>query len=240
MSVFGSLLSTFANINRKNILELLDKKPDTMTGLAKKLEISNSEVSRHLPRLSEQGFIIKNAKDNKFSLTEFGRLSLTVVKPLDFIFSHKQFFEKHTFTSFEEDFVKTFDSLSDSELIEGTGKVMMTIKQAFDETEKRVLIMSDQALPFGKEGISCKYLVTPEMVKYSENIPKTVEVEGAAYLSDLPLGMLILDNKKALVFFKNLNEEMDYNYCFVIEDDRGLKWVNKVWEFYWMTAKKIL
>jgi len=68
MSVFGSLLSTFANLNRKNILELLNVTPSTMTGLAKKLEISNSEVSRHLSMLSEHGFVIKNARDNTFLL----------------------------------------------------------------------------------------------------------------------------------------------------------------------------
>ena len=240
MTVFGSLLSTFANLNRKNILELLNVTSSTMTDLAKKLEISNSEVSRHLSMLSEHGFVIKNARDNKYSISAFGRLSLTVVKPLDFIFSHKQFFENHILTTLEEDFVKTLDSLSDSELIEGTGKVMMNIKQAFDETKERALIMTDQMLPFGKEEISCKYLVIPEMVKYSENVPQTVEIEGAAYLNDLPLGLLILDNKKALVFFKNLNNEMDYNCCFIVEDERGLRWINKVWEFYWKKAKKVL
>ena len=63
------LISELANYTRIEILNSLHEFPTTFTDLSKKLNISNSEVSRHVTRLTEHGFVQKDTSSRKFELT---------------------------------------------------------------------------------------------------------------------------------------------------------------------------
>ena len=81
---FYDLLFEMSNDIRHNILLLLLQKPERMTLIAKTLDLTSPEVSRHLSRLSETMLIEKDA-DNFYHITNFGEYFINSLVDLEFI-----------------------------------------------------------------------------------------------------------------------------------------------------------
>ncbi len=92
---FYDMLFEMSNDIRHNILLLLLEKPERMTQIAKVLDLTSPEVSRHLTRLTETKLIEKDA-DNYYSVTNFGEYLLNSLIDLEFITKHREYFLKHS------------------------------------------------------------------------------------------------------------------------------------------------
>ena len=76
MSDYSDLISELSNPIRIKILLLLNENPATLTNIAEKIgDISKSEVSRHLSRLLEHGFIQKEMPAGRnYEISPFGKV----------------------------------------------------------------------------------------------------------------------------------------------------------------------
>ena len=120
-SDYSNLFSEFSNPVRLEITKILSEKYSTFTELSKKFNLSNSEVSRHISRLVEQGFIQKLANSKSYELTPLGEIILALFKPIEFIFQYLEYFRTHLISDLPVSLIRDIDVLSKSNFIEGTG-----------------------------------------------------------------------------------------------------------------------
>jgi predicted transcriptional regulator len=78
MENIGSLFFELSNDERMMILINLDKESMRLSQLVKKQEMTPTEASRHLQRLTDIDLIAKDA-DNLYKITPYGRLVLSVI-----------------------------------------------------------------------------------------------------------------------------------------------------------------
>ncbi|MFW9880473.1 MAG: ArsR family transcriptional regulator [Candidatus Thorarchaeota archaeon] len=97
MSEYSDLISELSNPIRIKILFLLNENPATLTNIAEKIDdISKSEVSRHLNRFMERGFIQKEMPAGcKYKISSFGKVVNLNFSPINFLFQHFEYFKTH-------------------------------------------------------------------------------------------------------------------------------------------------
>lgn len=71
-----------SNEDRVRILHVLRENPLNITNLAKELDVTTQEVSRHVSRLTEAGLTERNS-EGMFDLTPYGGLTLRQIKGLE-------------------------------------------------------------------------------------------------------------------------------------------------------------
>ena len=56
-------------------------------------------------------------------------------------------------------------------------------------------------------------------------------------LGMVPIGLGILDNKSGLLFFADNFRQIDYNSMFYVENEIGMAFLNKLWDYYWTSTQ---
>ena len=235
------LIMEFANPVRIEILHQLSNSPSTFTSLSKMVNISNSEVSRHLNRLTEQGFVKKELGSKKLKLTPFGDLMITVFAPIEFIFRHVEFFKEHDLINLPTSFIHDLNQLDESELIQGTGNIMLKLQEITEGLQEEVWVMTDQAFPFGKQGMDTRYIVSPEMAKYRSNIENFNRSTIARVLPHISIAMLIADRNTGMLFFPDNQGKPDFNQGFYVKEEHkeGIEYILRIWNYFWEIGEGI-
>jgi len=84
-----------SNEDRLEILRKLEGETLNVTGIARELEITTQECSRHLARLSEAMLVERNPEGG-YSLSQYGRLSLRIIAGQSFVSEHRDYFNAHS------------------------------------------------------------------------------------------------------------------------------------------------
>jgi predicted transcriptional regulator len=231
----------FSNPIRIEILQQLSLSPSTFTNLSKMVNISNSEVSRHLHRLTEQGFVQKEVGSKKLQLTPFGELMITVFAPIEFIFHYVEFFREHDLINLPASFIRDLNQLNDSELIQGTGNVMLKIQEITEGLQEEVWVMTDQAFPFGKQGMDTRYIVSPEMAKYRPQVKDFNRSTLARRLPHISVALLIADRETGILFFPDNHGKPDFSQGFYIkkENKPGIEYILQIWNYFWEKGEEV-
>jgi predicted transcriptional regulator len=119
----SSLLFELSNDERMTILKNLCKEKLKLSHIAKIQDITATEASRHLQRLSDARLIQKDV-DGFFHLTKYGQINLSLLDSLFFTSGNRQYFLDHdasvlpyqfinglgelSVSSFQGDFITTF------------------------------------------------------------------------------------------------------------------------------------
>jgi len=140
---FYDMLFEMSNDIRHNILLLLLQKPERMTQVAKVLELTSPEVSRHLARLSENMLIEKDG-DNFYHVTNFGEYLLNSLVDLEFMTKHREYFLKHSAVNIPVKFQKRMSEISTYRLEKNFMNFLSFIDQKIRESEEYVWLYIDQ------------------------------------------------------------------------------------------------
>ena len=135
-----------SNDDRLEILHRLRDTPMTVTRLARELEITTQECSRHAARLSEARLIAKNP-EGAYSLTPYGRLSLKLIAGPSFVAEQRDYFNAHSLDVHPQEFVSRIGELKAGK---PTGNAMVTfsiVENLIRDTEEYLLFIHDQYLP---------------------------------------------------------------------------------------------
>ncbi|MHA1971896.1 MAG: ArsR family transcriptional regulator [Candidatus Hodarchaeales archaeon] len=243
MSSNKFLINEISNPVRLEILQKLYNSPVKFTDLAKEIGISNSEVSRHLTRLTEQGFVEKELGTRNFKLAPLGKIVTTLFLPVQFVLEHADYFRTHDL-DLPISFLRDLDSLSESSFIKGTGNVMLKIQKLIEGADNEIWIMTDQQFPFGKPGLDMSYLVTQKLVE----LGKEVKVEDlnrssrVVILAKISLALIVIDSNKGMVFFSDLQGNPDYSSGFYVDekDLEGVEYIKRIWSFYWDKGERVV
>lgn len=140
---FYNLLFEMSNDIRHKMILLLLQKPERMTSIAKVLDLTSPEVSRHLSRLSETKLIEKDS-DNYYHVTNFGEYFLNSLMDLEFITKYMDYFLKHSAVNIPIKYQKRMSEISQFNLENNFMKFLQFINEKIENAEKYVWLYIDQ------------------------------------------------------------------------------------------------
>jgi len=141
---FYETLFEVSNKIRHDILLMLEEKPEILTHIANKLELTFPEARRHLSRLSESN-LIKRELDNHYHLTYYGEALLQYLEDFYFLSENRKYFSKHNPSKIPRKYLRTrLAELSKYDYTDNLLTFLHFIETNIQTAEKFVLFIIDQ------------------------------------------------------------------------------------------------
>jgi hypothetical protein len=224
---------------RLKILDLLGGGSRALADIARNLDLSKPEISRHLTKMRELNLIEKG--DKIHHLTSLGEVILNLTSPIEFLIKYYDYFMNHK-VDLPFSFIRDIDSLMNSEFMSGTGYFMSKIEEIRKNVANEGKMMVDQPFPGSRDQIEKALLIVPSYAK-SENLNLEVLQNFCKYfeIRTLPvinLTLGILDGKYGFLLFpERITGKIDYNHAFYVTDDMGLDFLSRLWDYFWEKAE---
>ena len=257
MERFYDVLFELSNEDRHRILLRLDEEPSNLTNLARTLDLSFPETSRHVLRLSEVGLIQKDVK-GLYRLSPYGEVVLKQLHELEFTSQHKDYFINHTLSELPIEFVKRLGDLQGSKYLDDTMRFFHRIENLIKEADEYVWFQIDEypisALSSIVEAIGRGVrfrIIEPEervtgphlSLDVSDDLPDLARTRHTPLAEHRTLEksdvFLFLSDKGGLLAFPAFDGRCDYR-GFNITDERALKWCEDIFQHYWEKAEPMV
>ncbi len=230
------LLFELSSNERMNIMLSLLEERLKLSHVSKKLNMTVTEASRHLQRLSEVQLIDK-AVDGTFGPTPYGELAITLLSSLDFISVNRQYFLEHIVFNLPYEFISRLGELSSSTFEMDAVKVLAHCYDILREAEGNIWTQSYQILPNHvsiiedriKSGVNFQGIYPSEL-----EIPTTL-LPVVRTRSHVELRILATE-KEAMTGFAHQTGKPHYSALFS-EDPKFIKWCKDVHHHYWQRSK---
>jgi DNA-binding transcriptional ArsR family regulator len=246
MLEFSSLISEFSNPYRIKILSLLDEDTISLTKITEMMEdISKPEVSRHLKRLIKQEFIRKEMPaGRKYEITPIGKVVIEVIKPLNFLFKYFNFFKKHRVDDLPISLIRHLDALENSKYIENIGHILLKIKKYFQIPSEEWWFMGENLFPFEGSKVKKMHAIIPQETynRLKSCLKETPMVKfHACILKNLPISLIFNSLGEGFIAFPRLDDKKpDFSVIFQIRDEKGINFLQEIWDYFWNMGKRIL
>lgn len=244
MEQLCDLLFELSNMDRVKIIQHLNNNRDNVTGIAKNIEITTQEASRHITRLTEVGMIAKSS-DGSYRVTSYGRLVLTQLPGYEFTSTHMEYFKAHSLDALPNEFVSRIGELNGSLYLDNVMAVFQNIQEMCDEakefiwriTDKRLNIIYPKLQEAADRGIEYRR-IEPTMVVESPviTILPPIEPGEVRCLDSVNVFMAISEKEVGGLAFPRVSGEFDY-LGFTSKEPRVLKWCHDIFRYYWDRAK---
>lgn len=240
---YPNILSEISNPIRINILLYLSDEKCTISELKDKIgDISHSEISRHVGRLANEGLITKESiPGRKYELTNLGKITVKLFKPLDFIFQNSEYFKDHHIDDIPEPLLQGINSLVGAELITGTGNLMVKGKEFVESAIKELWIMTNDPFPYEITIKHVNLIIPPHMLKYGREVDHEKTTYEVRTLPDVRFCILLSDIGQGFLFLPNLNNPgPDFNVGFYITDIDAYNYLKSLFDHFWKVSKEFL
>ena len=254
--VFYDSLFELSNEDRHNILLLLKDEAMNVTQIAKTLDLSLTETSRHMARLVNIGMAGKDP-EGLYHIKPFGRLFLTQIQGVEFISNHSNYFNSHTLEYLPQELILRLGDLQGSTFVGDVMRVLFNVNRVMAGAEEYFWNISDQyimsTLPLVKrlayEGVKARsidlkgYIFPPEMKEtVSEEDIKAAHKARALgsiemkTLDQIDVFLWMSEKEVAALAFPKMKNGFDY-LGFTTKDKRALQWCNDLFLYYWARAE---
>ncbi|MBO0889257.1 hypothetical protein J2P12_09180 [Candidatus Bathyarchaeota archaeon] len=241
------LLFNLANNDRLTLLAKISEQRQRLTSLAKAINASNQECSRHLNRLSDAGYIKKDS-NGLFETTTLGKAVLRVLPSMQFLLIHRNYFLSHDLTSIPHSFNERIGELINGKLVGHFNTVLDHIKKVILEGREFVWLIADQpVVPTStignaftsrkvpvrliiKQGTDMKALSAAKSI-----LPQEFEV---ANLAEVGVAMAINEHL-AGVCFSGVDGKIDFGVGFVGSEPPFRTWCRDLFDHYWNSAEPV-
>ncbi|HVP93771.1 MAG TPA: transcriptional regulator FilR1 domain-containing protein [Methanoregulaceae archaeon] len=237
------LLYELSSESRLNILRGLNEKNRTMTGIASNLNLTTTEASRQLQRLSDT-LLAQKQPDGTYSITFYGRLVLHFCSHLDFVARHKEYFLTHDALVLSPQFLSRLGELSGSNLKLHMLENINTAQRMVRGAEEYIWSggeeppVSDSMLRGSvPEGIKCRFLFLERFLPKEPSALKVARNMEFRSIDRFPVSLLMTE-KGAFVSFHQINGRTDHA-GFVGEDPIFHNWVRDLFLYYWEQGRRI-
>ncbi len=234
------LLFELSSMERMNIMRSLLEERLKLSHVSRKLDMTVTEASRHLQRLSDVKLIDKDV-EGTFGPTRYGKLAIKLLSSLDFISENRQYFLDHDVSNLPDELLSRINELSLGTLNTDVVRVLPYVDSMFQEADEYIWVMSyTRALPSTipiveeklKNGISL-WRIFPEDVVSSGG--KTSITGPRRTLLSLDIRIVMTENE-AMCSFPLMDGRIDYT-SFIGEDPKFHKWCKDVFLHYWEKAR---
>ncbi len=239
------IFSELSSETRLEMLLSLSQGPMKFTQISEKFGITSPEASRQLHRLVDAKLVEKNV-DGSYSLSIFGRLTLSCISDLRFVSEKSDYFSSHDSTLIPQDLLSRIDDMSSGGVITGEFQILDAIDKRFDGILEYFWYMTDD-FPRHFIGRSEKRIeagvnfriIFPEKLlsdlysSFSSIITDNVEFR---VLSDVRM-LVDANDKFARVALPSADGKIDHSATILGSDPRFKDWCRELFEFYWKKAE---
>lgn len=258
MPDFYDLMFEVSNEERVRILEAVNEEKSNFSGLARKLDITTQEVSRHFNRLMEAGLTSRDLEGYPI-LTQFGKLVLKQLEAVQFTNYHREYFVSHVTEGIPSSFRARFGELGGMRYQDDVMRVIHDVIRILDEAEEYVL---DVNLPYiapafphirgaYERNVRGLFLhgpdlkIPPEMQRardesFTEEFIEEVrkkDVYEEKYL-DVDLVLYMNEREVAILSFPTIHGNYDF-VGFTSNDSDAHEWCKDLFYHYWDKGTRI-
>lgn len=235
------LLFNLANADRLTLLSSINREKQRLTSLAKVINASTQECSRHLSRLSDSGYIRKD-QNGFFETTSLGKAVLLVFPSIRFLLTHKTYFLSHDLSALPPSFIERIGELSSGKLIGHFNIVLDHIKKVILEGREFVWLIADQPVvptstmgnAFTSRNVPVRLVINHGTELNTLSAAKTILPEKfeVATLNEVNVAMAI-NEKLAGVCFPGTDGKLDFGVGFVSTNPDFRAWCSDLFQYYW-------
>ena len=251
MESLCDLLFEVSNEDRLRILKALLEEPMNLTALARSLDFSTQEASRHAARLSDVGLAAKDS-NGLYALTPYGRLTLGQLKGIEYTSRHRDYFSTHTAESLPPEYGARLRELSGATLVEDVMVVVHAIEKMIREADEYIYRLTDRYLMMAlpdlemavDRGVEFRLMRTRDF-EFPPDWPGEGVILNEARLrgrfqiraSDSALMFIAMSEKEvAALAFPNAEGRFDY-LGFTASDVETHRWCRDLYLHYWDAAR---
>lgn len=248
----ASLLREAFGSSRFEMLLSLSKSRSKMSSLSRELNRPVQEIHRNAVKLAEMGLIEKEP-DSMLNVTEAGRILLSLLPPIEFVFRHQAYFMVHTLSYLPGRFVHTIGALGSCKMMHGAAAIFdKTAYMCKDARHLRAVaaqVTRDHMKNAGefvrRDGARISYIFGENTVVPKGRAQLLSEIQWKDYLQKGKVERrmvkrvnlhLVVTEAGACVMFPYLNGEVDMNAMFYGDGDDFLKWCNDLFSEMWNGA----
>lgn len=239
-----TLFYELASEDRLAILRELCNSSLKMQDIARRLDLTATEASRQLQRMS-QAKLIERGSEAAYTTTQLGRLLLTLSVSLEFVYKHGDYFLTHDLTQVPLHFVDRLGELSKATLIADLITNLAKWEALLKAAKDHIWVMTPRAMEHLtrisadklSEGIKIRSIMNEENREAKIILPSSKNAERRL-IQEVPL-IMIISEKEASVSFpsKRSDGTVDFASSFFGSDAVFLQWTKDLFLYYWERAK---
>jgi predicted transcriptional regulator len=238
-----------ASEQRLAILENLRENESKLSALAKLLGATPPEVFRNLDRLEKSSFIEKK-KNGNYELATYGKALFAILPSLEFLSTHEEYFQEHSFGDMPNKFVQRIGALANSKLVTGFTSVTETWREIFSNAEEYVygllveepIGLIEPIINKAKKGIQLQTIFSDTAIipKNREKILSELGVEKLVkdgiiqrkIKNDIKVAV-ILNEKEGGIMFSTIKGEPDISKMFFGDSKLLHEWCLDYFRYSW-------
>ena len=236
------LFFQLVSLDRKRILSELQKEDLHLNELAKRFDLTATEVLRQLHRMTEAR-LLERLPDGKYRLTPYAKIILDTSSPLEFIARHRDYFLDHNAFLLPVEFRARVAELSGARLIGTAVETMNSVEEMFNGAQKKidasvmgVEFLLDMARKRLEEGLTVRWLIDDSFIPKARaefhSVKKLPEMRHTQRI----IGQVNVTDKAAMLTIRR--NDGNISYCaFVGEDSTFVKWADELFTYEWERAK---
>ncbi len=238
-------LFEIASDERLGILSAIAEKPLKHAQIARHLDLTGSETTRHLTRLMSASLISRNPR-GEYEPTNLARLLSVGIPFFDFLTAHRGFLLSHDVLVLPREFVERIGSLNRGTLTTGTYKVVATQEQSLRAVKRRIWVITEQAFEQGipivqeKASQGADVRVIRPRAGFEEAIPSLSGAQRnypVRLLDETRIFLAVLDDI-AGVCFPALDGKVDMSTMLLLQDSSGYRWAADLFLYFWERARE--
>lgn len=240
------LLFEVASAERLGILTAVSEGPLKHAQVARRLDMTASETTRHLDRLTSASLVAKNP-EGKYEPTNLARLLSAVLPFFRFLTSHREFVLGHDLLDLPPGFVERLGDLSESTFATGVYGVVALQERGLRAAKRRLWIRTDQvfeqALPILEEkaraGADVRVIMPREGFKEAFPDPSVItRYYPVRFLEEVRVFLAVLDDR-AGVSFPTPDGKLEMSTMLRLRDPRGYRWAEDLYVHFWREAREL-
>ena len=241
------LLFELSSAERINIMLEVQKNRSKLSHISRQQDMTVTETSRHLQRLSDSRLIEKGA-DGLYGLSSYGELVLEQLSGLGFVAKHQEYFLQYDLSCLPYEFIGRMGELAKGEF---RGDILANFElteNEFRRADKFIWILSDQILksliPVVAEKLKQPFdfrFISPQAVMPHDSIaplPSTMPGVKKRFLPKVDVVVIVTD-KAAGFCFPQRSGKIDYRN-FNGADPKFRKWCKDLFCYYWDKAQPVV
>jgi predicted transcriptional regulator len=237
------LLFEFSSMERMNIMLSLQRGRLKLSHVSRNLDMTVTEASRHLQRLSDIELIEKDV-EGTFGPTVYGELAIKLLSSLDFISKNRKYFLEHDISGLPDEIISRINELAGSRLQTDVVRVLPYVDSMFQEADEYIWVMSyTRALPSTipivaekiKNGVKLLRIFPDDVVNTQIARTQTNITGPRRTLPSIDVRIVMTENE-AMCSFPLLNGNIDYT-SFIGKDPKFHKWCKDTFLHFWEISK---
>lgn len=240
-------LFELASADRLAILEAITETPLRHAQIARKLDMTASETTRHLNRLSSAALVARSP-EGEYEPTNLARLLFAAFPFLRFLTANRGFLLDHDLLVLPPEYVERLGALAECTLETGTYKVVSFQVRALKSTKRRIWVLSEQAFDQAiavmrekaSEGVDVRVIRHRREFEDGTPGPSAVERNYPVRLLDETRIFLAVLDDIAGICFPTLGGQVDMSTMLLLRDPRGYRWAEDLFLHFWGQARERL